>query len=110
MLLPRNDPDRKPELVAPGEDVPVIKPDNKYAYASGTSASTAYVSGALALLLDARPDLRHDGTSGGQSTVEDVKQWLMESSHPKAGQTDHDDHYGYGLLQIMALLSAAGVE
>ncbi len=107
VLLPRNDPDKKPELVAPGMDIPVIIPDNRYGYASGTSASTAFVSGALALLLEDYPDLQHDGSAGGKDTVENIKQLMMDSVHPKSGQTDHDDHYGYGLLQIRALLDAA---
>ncbi|MDC0055528.1 S8 family serine peptidase [Deltaproteobacteria bacterium] len=107
VLLPRNDPDKKPELVAPGMDIPVILPDNRYGYSSGTSASTAFVSGALSLLLEDRPDLQHDGSAGGGETVENIKQWLMDSVHPKSGQTDHDDHYGYGMLQILALLDAA---
>lgn len=107
VLLPRNDPDKKPELVAPGMDIPVIIPDNRYGYASGTSASTAFVSGALALLLEDNPDLQHDGSAGGKDTVENIKQLMMDSVHPKSGQTDHDDYYGYGLLQIRALLDAA---
>jgi subtilisin family serine protease len=107
VLLPRNDPDKKPELVAPGMKIPVILPDSRYGYASGTSASTAFVSGALALLLEDSPDLQHDGSAGGKETVENIKQWLMDSVQPKSGQTDHDDHYGYGMLQIVALLDAA---
>ncbi len=117
VLLPRNDPDRKPELVAPGERVPIIMIDNpdtaeieEYGFSSGTSAATAYVSGAIALLLDARPDLQQDGAEGGKATVEETKQWLMDTSHPKDGQSGHDDYYGYGLLQVKALLESAGIE
>lgn len=107
VLLPRNDPDKKPELVAPGEQVPVLILDDMYGYSSGTSVSTAYVSASLALLLEAYPELRHDGDSGGQEAVENVKEWLKDSSRPKEGQSDHDDHYGYGLLQIKELLDSA---
>ena len=107
VLFPRNDPDKKPELVAPGESIPVLILDDKYGYSSGTSISTAYVSASLALLLEANPELKHDGDSGGQIAVENVKEWLMESSHPREGQDGHDDHYGYGLLQIGNLLDSA---
>jgi len=36
-----------------------------------------------------------------------VKQLIQQSSLPKANQEGHDDNYGYGLLQIKALIEAA---
>jgi serine protease AprX len=108
-LLPRNDPNKKPEVVAPAEDVPVIMQGGGWGLANGTSAATVYVTGSMALLLDAREDLRHNGSAGGDdSTVQQIKQWLMESVKAKSGQSGHDDHYGYGMLQARALLEAAG--
>ena len=109
-LLPRNDPNKKPEVVAPAEDVPVIIPGGGWGFANGTSAATVYVTGSMALLLDAREDLRHNGSAGGDdSTVQQIKQWLMESVKEKPGQSGHDDYYGYGMLQTRQLLEAAGV-
>ena len=108
-ILPRNDPNKKPEVVAPAEDVPVIIRGGTWGLANGTSAATVYVTGSMALLLDAREDLRHNGSAGGdQSTVQQIKEWLMESVKPKSGQTSHDNHYGYGMLQARGLLEAAG--
>jgi serine protease AprX len=108
-LLPRNDPNKKPEVVAPAEEVPVIMQGGGWGLANGTSAATVYVTGSMALLLDAREDLRHNGSAGGEdSTVQQIKQWLMESVKAKSGQSGHDDHYGYGMLQARALLEAAG--
>lgn len=108
-ILPRSDPDRKPELVAPGEDVPILLAastgfDVSWGHASGTSAATAWVAGAIGLLLEQRTDLQHDGSSGGQGAISDVKGWIESSS---VGQSGHDDHYGYGHLDTGALLSAA---
>lgn len=108
-IAPRFDPDRKPELVAPGHEVPILLTegsefDTAWGHASGTSASTAWVSGALGLLLEQREDLRHDGSSGGSGAISDVKDWIQSSS---VGQSGHDDHYGYGHLDTAALLSAA---
>jgi len=110
VILPRSDPDKKPELVAPGKDVPVLIANSgeglSWGHASGTSASTAWMSGALAILLEARPDLQREGSGGGQTAINSVKDWIQETSE---GVSGHDDHYGYGRLRIDNLLTAAGV-
>jgi len=112
-IFPRQNPDMKPELVAPGERIPVLNAqiggtDALYAFGSGTSGATVWVSGAIAHLLEHRPDLGQNGTSGGsQNTVQDVKQWIQDSVVPQNGQSGHDDYYGYGRLRVDALLSMA---
>jgi serine protease AprX len=112
-LLGRQDPDKKPELVAPGEKIPILNAqiggtNTLYAFGSGTSGATVWVSGAIAHLLEHRPDLGHNGSSGGnRQTVEDVKQWIRNSVVPQDGQTDHDEYYGYGRLRVDNLLSMA---
>ncbi len=108
--LPRGDPDKKPELVAPAKEVPVLNTEGTWSSASGTSAATVYVTGALALLLEAHPGLASNGTDGDVSTIDQVKDWMMQTVQPKDGQTDHDDNYGYGLLDIQALLEKADQE
>ncbi|MEC7180324.1 MAG: S8 family serine peptidase [Candidatus Thermoplasmatota archaeon] len=105
--LPRGDPDKKPELVAPAKDVPVLNTQGTWSSSSGTSAATVYVTGAIALLLEAHPELASNGTSGDVSTIDQVKDWIMQSVQPKEGQSGHDDNYGYGLLDIEALLDLA---
>ena len=103
LLLPRNSPDEKPEVVAPGHNVPVIMPDDKWGLSSGTSAATVYVTGAVALLFEEHPDLK----DGGTDMLDNLKQWIADSSKMRDGQDSHDDHYGYGLLQIEDLIDAS---
>ncbi len=114
LKFPRNNPDMKPELVGPGFEIPVLMVANNlgdeeygYGWGTGTSGATVWVTGAIAQLLEERPELRHDGTSGGRATIEDVKEWVMESSLPHEGASGHDDYYGYGGLRVDYLLAAA---
>ena len=100
LMLPRDDPNMKPEVLGPGNEVPILMLDDSYGYASGTSSATAYVSGVLALMLEANPNL----TQGDESTIESVKQLLMDTSKPKPGQNEHDDDYGYGIIQAARII------
>jgi len=109
-FVPRNDPDKKPELVAPAVEVPVLNTQGTWSSASGTSAATVYVTGALALLLEAHPELASNGTDGDVSTIDQVKDWIMQTVQPQYEQTGHDDKYGYGLLNIEALIQLADDE
>jgi serine protease AprX len=105
--LPRNDPDKKPEVVAPAKEVPVLNNKGTWSSSSGTSAATVFVTGAIALLLEQNPELASNGTSSDVSTIDQVKDWLMQTVTPQDGQTGHDDKYGYGLIDIQALLNIA---
>jgi subtilisin family serine protease len=107
LLFPRNDPHKKPEIVAPAHRVPVINNQGTWSLVDGTSAATVFVTGAIALLLENNPELAANGSQGSASTVNDVKQYIMDSSKKQDGQTGHDDHYGYGLLQMDQLIIAA---
>lgn len=108
--LPRGDPDKKPELVAPAKDVPVLNTQGTWSSSSGTSAATVFVTGAIAILLEAQPQLASNGTSGDVSTIDTVKDWIMQTVKPSDGQSGHDDNYGYGLLDVDALLEKAEQE
>ena len=67
--------------------------NNTHFVASGTSAAAAVVSGAVALLLDAQPDL----------TPDQVKYLLMDTTTPLPGR----EGVGAGLLNIDNLVNAA---
>ena len=108
-ILPRSDPDKKPEIVAPGHEVPVLMASGVsnsewWGWSSGTSAATAWVSGSLALLLQENPDLQRENSTGRQA-IEGVKDAIAQSSQKKEGQESHDDHYGYGHLRVDLLIS-----
>ena len=112
-IFPRSDPDKKPEVVAPGHEVPILMAGGLssgawWGWASGTSASTAWVSGALALILEEKPEMQREGDSGGPGAVAQMKELIMQNSQMKEGQSEHDDHYGYGLLMVDLLLDSLG--
>ena len=107
-ILPREDPDKKPEIVAPGQEVPVLmiggsSGNSWWGWSSGTSASTAWVSGALALLLEHDESLQREN-SEGRVAIQSVKQLIMEKSQMKEGESEHDDYYGYGVIRIDQLI------
>ena len=108
-ILPRNNPDKKPEMVAPGHEVPVLMASGVgnsgwWGWSSGTSAATAWVSGSLALLLQEDSSLQRENSSGRES-IEAVKEAITQYSQMMDGQDSHDDHYGYGHLRIDHLVS-----
>ena len=108
-ILPRNNPDKKPEIVAPGHEVPVLMASGVgnsgwWGWSSGTSAATAWVSGSLALLLQDDPGLQRENSSGRES-IEGVKVAITQASQMMDDQDSHDDHYGYGHLRIDKLIS-----
>lgn len=81
------------EFTAPGERIYstyVTKSGSTdgYAYMSGTSMATPYVTGVMALYKEAYPDLSTEGLrSLGQEYALDL------------GQKGKDDQYGYGVIQ-----------
>lgn len=107
-ILPRNDPDKKPEIIAPGLEVPVLmtNSDSWWGWSSGTSASTAWVSGGLALFLQEYPEFQRN-TNSDSTKIEEVKILLSENSQMKNGQSQHDDHFGYGIFRIDLLINSA---
>lgn len=102
-ILPRQDPDKKPEVIAPASEVPVLLTNSGswYGYSSGTSAATAWMSGILALVVQNEPGLAR---SGDRSAIEDIKNRISQTSTQKEGTTGHDDRFGYGIVNTAGLI------
>ena len=82
---------------APGVDIVIADPDHRYYEGWGTSAASAYVSGAVALIKAARPGL----------TPAQIKQ-LLENTARDAPAGGRDDSRGFGMVDPAAALAAAG--
>lgn len=104
----RPDPDKKPEVVAPGVDVVTAHVEGVYAKGSGTSHATAMVAAVMAVAFSHVPDMKRDGARGGNETaVMTIKTALMNTARPLEGQaTPHDPKAGYGLAQAVDLALA----
>lgn len=93
----RADPNRKPELAAPGVDIKSAWKGKEYAVAKGTSQAAPFVCGALALLLEGKPALR---SANSNALTSQVKTALMQSAEKVPSQrAPHDPEAGYGLLR-----------
>jgi subtilisin family serine protease len=103
----------KPDIVAPGESVRSTVPGtpadpNQYGNSSGTSMAAPHVSGGVALLLNAAPELR-----GRVSEVESILRRTatpIQSSQDCAntpGAAHPNNVFGYGLLNIDAAVQDA---
>ncbi len=81
---------------APGVDVVIADPDHKYYEGWGTSAASAFVSGAVALVKAAHPGL----------TPAQIKKLLRDTARnaPVGGR---DDSRGFGLVDPAAAIKAA---
>ena len=89
---PTSDGRIKPDLSAPGVNIvaPQANTGNNYVKFSGTSMATPHVSGAIALIYQARPDFND----------EQVKELLYKSAldRDKSGK---DNNYGYGVINLL---------
>ncbi|MER6069074.1 type VII secretion-associated serine protease mycosin [Streptomyces sp. NPDC001817] len=82
---------------APGVDVVIADPDHKYYEGWGTSAASAFVSGAAALVKAAHPEL----------SPAQIKK-LLEDTARDAPVGGRDDSRGFGMIDPAAALRAAG--
>ncbi|MET8245238.1 type VII secretion-associated serine protease mycosin [Streptomyces sp. NPDC005202] len=81
---------------APGVDVVIADPDHKYYEGWGTSAASAFVSGAAALIKAAHPGL----------TPAQIKK-LLEDTAREAPVGGRDDSRGFGFVDPAAAIEAA---
>jgi subtilisin family serine protease len=82
-------------VAAPGVDIFLPAPDEKYQMTSGTSFSAAYVSGLAALMLERNPALKSD----------EVRAILMKTARD-LGSPGRDDLFGAGEVDAFAAVSA----
>ena len=89
----------KPDIVALGVDVvsALAGSVDSYSSISGTSMAVPQVSGAAALLLQGKADMRPS----------DVKRVLLKTADD-LGQSGPDNVYGYGALNLTLALTAGG--
>ena len=83
-------------VAAPGVDIFLPAPDDKYQMTSGTSFSAAYVSGVAALVLERNPALKPD----------EVRAILMKTARD-LGAPGRDDLFGAGEADAYAAVTAA---
>lgn len=84
-------------ISAPGVDLFLPAPDEKYQMTSGTSFSAAYVTGLIALMLERNPALR----------AEEVRTILTKTARD-LGVPGRDDLFGAGEADAFAAVTAAG--
>ncbi|MET8227079.1 type VII secretion-associated serine protease mycosin [Streptomyces sp. NPDC005301] len=82
---------------APGVDVVIADPDDRYYEGWGTSAASAFVSGAAALVKAAHPGL----------APAQIKQ-LLEDTARNAPEGGRDDSRGFGFIDPAAAIEAGG--
>ena len=89
----------KPEVVAPGVNVRSSIPGGGYSTKSGTSMSSPHITGAVAVIRSANPDL----------DVESIKE-IMMSTAVDLGPAGEDNSYGHGIIDLheACLIAQAG--
>ncbi|MEN0062133.1 MAG: S8 family serine peptidase [Myxococcota bacterium] len=120
VVVARTDPNKKPEVSAPGvtitsamaamsqiaNDVDECQ-GTLYCPLNGTSQATPFVAAALALVLEAVPELQADQAEAAnpRDNVFAVKQALSQTAASLPMQDEpHDDGVGYGLMDTPRLL------
>ena len=99
----RNNPNMKPEIIAPGEGIISTGRGDSWYSSSGTSDATVFVTAALALILEDQPRMKPNSQSDG-SCIDSVKEALRLST--EFGGQVHDNQSGYGQLHAGNWLSA----
>ncbi|MEW6403510.1 MAG: S8 family serine peptidase, partial [Chloroflexota bacterium] len=97
----------KPDIVAPGQDVFSSAPDGTYMINMGTSIAGPHVTGAVALIWSAAPELIGD--------IDATEQLLIDTARPYTGDTSFgcftggtpNNAYGFGVLDVYEAVKQA---
>lgn len=89
--------DMSPNVAAPGEGIVSSVPGGRYSRMSGTSMASPHVAGAVALLLQARPDATHD----------EIVQALTKTA-VDVDRAGPDNASGYGRIDVVRALDELG--
>lgn len=84
------------DILAPGQVVPSLTPNNQYSAKSGTSVSSPHVTAAVALLLEQNPDLK----------PQEIKFILENTATDDTEFPGWDPFYGKGILNINKALES----
>jgi len=84
-------------IAAPGVDIFVPTPGNRYDILTGTSFASAFVSGVAALLVERKPDLTPDA----------ARKVLMSTAH-QLGPKGRDAQFGAGLVDANQAIRSVG--
>lgn len=92
------------DFVGPGVDIRSTFPGNEYRRSSGTSFSTPWVAGIVALMISKH---RRFGGRTPVRTVEDVREHLKKTSID-LGEAGKDNKYGYGIIDVKEAIAKIG--
>ena len=90
----------KPNISAPGDGVRSSYPPNTYAVLSGTSMATPHISGTIALILNAKPQL--SGDVNGIIRLIEKSAHHINSSACSSNGTYPNNLFGYGIVDAAA--------
>jgi serine protease AprX len=107
---PTADGRTKPDVAAPGHTIAAAYIDpyggllcttDCYTVLSGTSMASPFVAGVAALMVEA---------SGGTLSVEDFRQIIFETSHPRGAVAGKDNEWGFGMIDPWGAVNRARSE
>ena len=98
----RLNPNQKPEVVAPGVSVISTGNNGEYYQSTGSSISTVFITGILALILEDNEQLKPSANNRNSDCIKEVKWALKNSSVPLSTGIEHDNNWGYGSVSATA--------